>query len=74
MVARVAEQALLVLYHSASRSTGRSTDAALDLLLDKLLDRLLGGLLEGPLYELYDTSLSTISSILTTGERVEGES
>ena len=40
----------------------------------KSFDRSLGGMLEGPLDELYDTSLSTSSSILTTGERVQGES
>ena len=64
----------MVGYHSTSRSTGRSTDEALDWLLEKSLDRSLDGLLEGPLDELYDRSLTTSSSILTTGERVEWES
>ncbi len=47
---------------------------ALDWLLEKSLGRSLDGLLEGALDELYDTSLLTNSSILTTVERVEGES
>ncbi len=58
----------MVWYHSTSRSTGRSTDGALDGLLEKSLGRSLGGLPEGPLDELYDTSILTSSSILTTGE------
>ncbi len=51
----------------------RVADGSLDRLLYWELDRSLDGLLEGPLDELYGTSLSTSSSILTTGE-LKGES
>ncbi len=74
VVSRVAKQASFVWYHSRSCSTGGSTDEAPEWLLEKSLGRSLDGLLEGPLDELYDTGLSTSSSILTTGEKVDGGS